>query len=203
VPGMSGPGSIPGTECLRLITPLSIKSFRRAVEFGLSAKRETASGFECRTIGQPMDSHLAFCPSLFRAGPLCFDYRTGSSTETEQPVQTGRHGFDSRPEKAKPSLARPLLADFRRVAGLGYRLIRAWVAGSSPAPGSRCRGSSVVEHANSQFVSYPSVFYFQRRPRSFFSIRLLDSIDVDLLHLHHRLNNVFRLRRIFVVKIIE
>ena len=32
------------------------------------------------------------------------------------------------------------------------------VAGSSPASGSRCRSSSVVEHVNSQFVSYPSVF---------------------------------------------
>src|SRR5271154_3056493 len=30
------------------------------------------------------------------------------------------------------------------------------VAGSSPAFGSKCRSSSVVEHVNSQFVSYPS-----------------------------------------------
>ena len=41
------------------------KHFRRAVEFGLSVKRETASAFKPRTIGQPMDSHLASCPSLF------------------------------------------------------------------------------------------------------------------------------------------
>src|SRR6266478_1088696 len=41
------------------------RHFRRAVEFGLSAKRETASAFKPRTIGQPMDSHLAFCPSFF------------------------------------------------------------------------------------------------------------------------------------------
>jgi len=32
------------------------------------------------------------------------------------------------------------------------------VAGSNPASGSRCRGSSVVEHENSQFISYPSIF---------------------------------------------
>ena len=31
-------------------------------------------------------------------------------------------------------------------------------AGSSPASGTKCRSSSVVEHVNSQFVSYPSVF---------------------------------------------
>ena len=38
------------------------RQFRRAVEFGLSAKRETASAFKPRTIGQLMDSHLASCP---------------------------------------------------------------------------------------------------------------------------------------------
>src|ERR1043165_5399779 len=35
------------------------RQFRRAVEFGLSVKRETASAFKPRTIGQPMDSQLA------------------------------------------------------------------------------------------------------------------------------------------------
>ena len=40
----------------------------RAVEFGLSVKRETASAFKPRTIGQPMNSHLAFCPSFFFLG---------------------------------------------------------------------------------------------------------------------------------------
>jgi len=38
---------------------------------------------------------------------------------------------------------------------------------------------------------------------SFFLIRLLDLMDVDLPHLHHRLHDVFRLGRIFVVQIIE
>jgi len=32
------------------------------------------------------------------------------------------------------------------------------VAGSSPAFGTTRRSSSVVEHVNSQFVSYPSIF---------------------------------------------
>src|SRR6266516_3737351 len=39
------------------------RQFRRAVEFGLSVKRETASAFKPRTIGQLMESHLASCPS--------------------------------------------------------------------------------------------------------------------------------------------
>ena len=39
------------------------RQFRRAVEFGLSVKRETASAFKPRTIGQLMDSHLASWPS--------------------------------------------------------------------------------------------------------------------------------------------
>ncbi len=77
-------------------------------------------------------------------------------------------------------------------------------AGSNPASGFICRGSSVGERVHSQFVSYPSAFLLAAPLRlSFLSIRLLDAIDVDFLHLHHRLHDVFRLRRIFVVKIIE
>ena len=34
------------------------------------------------------------------------------------------------------------------------------VAGSSPVPGSKCRGSSVVEHVNPQFILYPSFLLF-------------------------------------------
>ena len=44
------------------------RQFRRAVEFGLSVKRETASGFEPRAIGQLMVSQLALCPSYFSTG---------------------------------------------------------------------------------------------------------------------------------------
>jgi hypothetical protein len=59
--------------------------------------------------------------------------------------------------KSISPLVRLCFLSFRRVAGLGY-LDKDAVAGSSPAFGSRCRSSSVVEHVNSQFVSYPSVF---------------------------------------------
>ena len=39
------------------------RQFRRAVEFGLSVKRQTASEFKPRTIWKLMESHLASCPS--------------------------------------------------------------------------------------------------------------------------------------------
>jgi hypothetical protein len=77
------------------------------------------------------------------------------------------------------------------------------VAGSSPASGSKCRSSSVVEHVNSRFDLYPSVFPLQCSHDSLLLIRLLDAIDVDFLHLHHRLHHVFGRGRIFVVEIIE
>jgi hypothetical protein len=48
---------------------------------------------------------------------------------------------------------------FRRVAGLGYRSNDV-VAGSSPASGSRCRSSSVVEHVNAS--SFLIRRFFQR-----------------------------------------
>jgi len=46
---------------------------------------------------------------------------------------------------------------------IGLSLQTRVVAGSSPAFGSTCRSSSVVEHVNSQFVSYPSVLSAGRR----------------------------------------
>jgi len=57
--------------------------------------------------GNWLTTQLASCPSSIRAGPLCFGYRTGSSTEKEQPARAERHGFDSRPETSKPFLVRP------------------------------------------------------------------------------------------------
>jgi len=39
---------------------------------------------------------------------------------------------------------------------IGLSPVKRVVAGSSPAFGSICRGSSVVEHVNSQFALYPS-----------------------------------------------
>ena len=56
-------GSIPACENPYLRQHLSIEFSRRAVEFGLSVKRETASGFKSCAIGRPMDSHLVSCPS--------------------------------------------------------------------------------------------------------------------------------------------
>lgn len=55
------------------------RHFRRAVEFGLSVKRETASAFKPRTVGQLIDSQLALLsvvpfrldPSAWSEGVLC------------------------------------------------------------------------------------------------------------------------------------
>ena len=99
------------------------RQFRRAVEFGLSVKRVTASGFESRPSRQDgWVPNSFFVRRRFRAGPLHFGYRTGSSTAPEHPVQTGRCGFDTRPETSKLSLVCPFIQiSLRRVAGLGYR----------------------------------------------------------------------------------
>ena len=77
------------------------RQFRRAVEFGLSAKRATASGFEPRAIRRLMDSQLAFCLSFHLISDGSQDWVIAHNDA---------------------------------------------VAGSSPAFGSRCRSSSVVEH---------------------------------------------------------
>ena len=81
---------------------------RRAVGFGLSVKRETASAFKPRTIGQPMDSQLASLSVVpFGMGRCASVIELGSSTATEHLVKTRRCGFDSRPETSKPFLACP------------------------------------------------------------------------------------------------
>ena len=46
---------------------------------------------------------------------------------------------------------------------IGLSSVTRVVAGSSPASGCKCRGSSGAEHVNSQFVSYPSVLSAGRR----------------------------------------
>ena len=130
------------------------RQFRRAVEFGLSVKRETASAFKPRTIGQLMDSHLASCPSSFRMGRCASVIELSSSTASEHLVKTSRCGFDSRPETSKPPLVHPPAVSTGRRIGLSPP--KRVVAGSSPAFGSRCRSSSVVEHVKPHFVSYPS-----------------------------------------------
>ena len=135
------------------------RQFRRAVEFGLSVKRVTASGFESRPSRKDgWVPNSFFVRRRFRAGPLHFGYRTGSSTAPEHPVQTGRCG--SIPVRKHRSC--PLsVPSFKSVFDGSLDWVIALddvVAGSIPASGSSRRGSSVVEHVNSQFVSYPSVF---------------------------------------------
>jgi len=84
------------------------------------------SGFEPQAGSNPVQpgnwltTQLASCPSSIGAGPLCFGYRTGSSTEKEQPARAGRHGFDSRPETSKPFLVRPLMHTFIGPKVVGY-----------------------------------------------------------------------------------
>ena len=94
---------------------MSIECFRRAVEFGLSVKRATASRFKSWPSRQ-----MAGCPGRLLS-----------------------------------------VATFRRVAGLGYRSKRAWSRVRVPPPDpcwpcASTRGSSAVEHVNSQFDFYPS-----------------------------------------------
>ena len=97
------------------------RQFRRAVEFGLSVKRETASAFKPRTIG-PTDgfpTRLLSVVLFLRMGRCASVIELGSSTASEHLVKTRRCGFDSRPETSRSSLVHP--SPFRRVAGLGYR----------------------------------------------------------------------------------
>ena len=99
------------------------RQFRRAVEFGLSVKRETASAFKPRTIGQPMDSQLASLSVVpFGMGRCALVIELRSSNARERLVQTRRYRFEFRPETSKPYFVHPTSAKpFRRVAGLGYR----------------------------------------------------------------------------------
>ena len=96
------------------------RQFRRAAEFGLSAKRETASAFKPRTIGQLMDSHLASCPSSFLGwAAVLWLSNWVAQTATEQPVK--REDAGSIPVQKHRSHLLSILQHFRRVAGLGYR----------------------------------------------------------------------------------
>src|SRR5258708_34436673 len=111
------------------------RQFRRAAEFGLSAKRETASAFKPRTIGQPMDSHLASCPSfLFGMGRCALVIELSSSTAKEQLVKTRRCGFDSRPETSKPPFVHPSAFSTGRRIGLSLITTRSPVRVRPPAP---------------------------------------------------------------------
>ena len=125
-------------------------------------KRETASRCKSRAIRQLMNFQLALCPSLHFIGPNVV--RLSNSMEEIRPIKPEVAG-------STPAFRRKLLPDClwwpcaNTFDGSQDWVIvhKRVVAGSSPASGSRCRGSSVVEHVNSQFVSYPSVFIAGRR----------------------------------------
>ena len=114
------------------------RQFRRAVEFGLSVKRETASAFKPRTIGQPMDSQLASLSVVpFGMGRCALVIELRSSNARERLVQTRRCGFESRPETSKPSLVHPPSAKpFSTGRRIGLSFINAWspVRVRPPAP---------------------------------------------------------------------
>ena len=111
------------------------RHFRRAVEFGLLVKRETASAFKPRTIGQLMDSHLAPCPSfLFGMGRCALVIELGSSTASEHLVKTRRCGFDSRPETSKSSLVHPSAFSAGRRIGLSFITTWSPVRARPPVP---------------------------------------------------------------------
>ena len=125
-------------------------------------KRETASGCKSRAIRQLMNSHLALCPSFHFIGPNVV--RLSNSMAEHRPCKPEVAG--STP--ASDAISCPIAFGGRAPALFDGS--QDWVivdndavAGSSPVSGSRCRGSSVVEHVNSQFVSYPSVFIAGRR----------------------------------------
>ena len=77
----------------------------------------------------------------------------GSSTALEHLVKTRRCGFDSRPETSRSSLVHLHHFDGSQDWVIVHKRV---VAGSSPASGSRCRGSSVVE------LVIPSSFLIRR-----------------------------------------
>ena len=80
---------------------------------------------------------------LFWMGRCASVIALSSSTASEHLVKTRRCGFDSRPETSKPPLVHPSNFDGSQDWVIVHNDV---VAGSSPASGSRCRGSSVVEH---------------------------------------------------------
>jgi hypothetical protein len=112
-------GSIPIGRALAVC-----KHFRRAVEFGLSVKRETASAFKPRTIGQPMDSQLASCPSFSFFGWAAVLWLSNCVAQMRESVSCKREDTGSSPVQKHRSRLLSILHHFRRVAGLGYRSSR-------------------------------------------------------------------------------
>ena len=60
---------------------------------------------------------------------------------------------------ASDAISCPIAFQFSTGRRIGLSPIKRVVAGSTPAFGSRCRSSSVVEHVNSQFDLYPSLLW--------------------------------------------
>ena len=142
-------------ESLRQHRLLSIESFGRAVEFGLSVKRETASGFKPRP-SRPMAGFPTHLLSVFHlVGPNADGFR--SSTGRASCVDQEAAG--STPAEAKPRLC-SLAQRFSISTGrrIGLSPVTRVVAGSSPASGSKCRSSSVVEHVNPSSILIRRLF---------------------------------------------
>ena len=114
-----------GNDLVRLGKPIPIGRAYLDGPLSLGYRRsgQPRAGSNPAPAARWLGFQLAFCPSSIRVGPLCFGYRTGSSIEKEQPVQTGRCGFDSRPETSKPFFVRPQLSTGRRI---GLSLITTW-----------------------------------------------------------------------------
>ena len=130
-------GSNPACEAPYLRRHLSIESFRRAVESGLSVKRETASAFKPRTIGQLMDSHLAPCPSfLFGMGRCASVIALGSSPASEHLVKARRCGFTAFRE-ANVSFGHLTCRTWEVHSGWGLRFSGEWLSGNSRPHRSR------------------------------------------------------------------
>jgi hypothetical protein len=105
------------------------RQFRRAVEFGLSVKRETASTFKPCTIGQLMDSQLASLSVVSFGMGRCVLSLSNCVAQMRESISYKREDTGSIPVQKHRSRLLPIIYQqnhFRRVAGLGYRLLSAW-----------------------------------------------------------------------------
>jgi hypothetical protein len=133
-------GSIPACEAPYLRHHLSIESFRRAAELGLSAKAlQWASRFKPCATGQPVDGPTRFLSVANFIGPKAVGYLT--QLVECRPCKPEAAGSTPASDAV---LARCCSISTGRRIGLS--LDTRVVAGSSPAFGSRCRSSSEVEH---------------------------------------------------------
>ena len=132
------------------------RQFRRAVEFGLSAKAASCpqSGSNPVQLDNRLTTHLASCPSSFRMGRCASVIELGSSTALEHLVKTRRCGFDSRPETSKPPLVHPPAFSTGRRIGLSF--ITTWSPVRVRPPEPNAGVAQLVEHV------IPSSFLIRR-----------------------------------------